>query len=634
MRFVDEDVFEAPATLLEFLIPVRRGPAGPLNSVTAADQFWQLLPREDPVAAQRAVSEVLAVLATRSQLTLGQFRALLALDQLGRGLGDALLVDYLTGPQSPSPETNAWQSAYGLSRSFAQAFERALLQIQNSEPARGWHEHLTTVLLRLFQHRQVEFLLRPFFTSEHSDLDGWAGLHGAYRYADAIGARLHPLVSRRCHEECGEASTLEREYIHLLLLQLLNGGHLSPYEAFWLNRNIPRWCAVLLLSLQADTARAAAGCVDHRLVVDLDSAAGLAWPSGSPAGTPRFLDPAPMLALIRDEIVALSDPARSPARSSPLRRGRQLKLLGAIATNCLPKAAPIDRRGARLPAVSTVEAVVGLAQITRLLRHERRATTIATPWALPEIEAGTSTVTGERTAAAGSWPNGGQDSVGMAGESGVQGFVWQMKDRSESGCRLRGRIVNPNRVLPGALVAFREHHNVPWTLAVVRRLRQRIGDRIDIGVEYIGRSPLVVTLAADVDHTAGSTVASDGKRKYYSAIHLHESSGHPHLPFRTLILSVREFNAGRCLSLRSDGAEYTVRLKKPIEEQDSFVWLSYELVFRLATEGQTRGRPYGGRLPIVRKPNQRPFAAPSAVAAEPALPPATWRAGGAGEYLT
>lgn len=169
-----------------------RGPAGPLTSVTAADHFWQLLPREDPVAAQWAVSEVLSALAPRNSLTLGQFRALLALDQLARGLGDALLVDYLTGGgPSQSRESNAWQSAHALSRSFGQVFECALRQIQDGVPARGWREHLTTVLLRLFQHRQVEFLLRPF-TSDHSDLDGWAGLHGAYRYAEAIGVRHYP----------------------------------------------------------------------------------------------------------------------------------------------------------------------------------------------------------------------------------------------------------------------------------------------------------------------------------------------------------------------------------------------------------------------------------------------------------
>jgi hypothetical protein len=294
--------------------------------------------------------------------------------------------------------------------------------------------------------------------------------------------------------------------------------------------------------------------------------------------------------------------------------------LSTIATHCLPKAAPIDRRGARLPAVSTVEAVVGLTQITRLLRHERRAKTAATPWALPGIDAGTNTVTGESTAAAGWWPSGDQDSVAMAGESGVQSFVWQVKDRSESGCRLRGKVVNSSRVLPGAVVAFREHHHAPWTLAVVRRLRKRMGDRIDIGVEFVGRDPLVVTLAADVDRIAGSTVASDSKRKYYAAIHLPESSGHPHLPFRTLILSAREFNAGRCLSVKSDGAEYTVRLKEPIEEQDSFVWLSYELVFRLTTDRQTQGRP-----------DCTPFAARPAAVAGWVMAPALRRAGSAGK---
>ena len=34
--------------------------------------------------------------------------------------------------------------------------------------------------------------------------------------------------------------------------------------------------------------------------------------------------------------------------------------------------------------------------------------------------------------------------------------------------------------------------------------------------------------------------------------------------------------------LRSDEANYTVRLKEPIEEQDGFVWLPYELVDRRA----------------------------------------------------
>jgi len=85
-------------------------------------------------------------------------------------------------------------------------------------------------------------------------------------YAESAGALSQPLTSRRCHEESGQASTLEREYIHVLLLQFLNGGHLSPYEAFWLNRRIPGWCEAL--SLQSEDAGSVAEGTD--LVTDLE----------------------------------------------------------------------------------------------------------------------------------------------------------------------------------------------------------------------------------------------------------------------------------------------------------------------------------------------------------------------------
>jgi hypothetical protein len=217
----------------------------------------------------------------------------------------------------------------------------------------------------------------------------------------------------------------------------------------------------------------------------------------------------------------------------------------------------------------------------------------------------------------------------MAGESGVPGLIWQLKDRSESGCRLRGRIGNSDRVLPGSLIAFREHADNPWILALVRRLRKRIGDRIDIGIEYIGESPVLVNLAVDDDRAARPGAASDRVRRHCFALHLQENSGHPHLPFKTLILSSREFNTGLCLSLRSDGAEYTVRLKEPIEEQDRFVWLPYELVFRLASDGRIQSQSSRGRLAIAPRPKRPSPAARPTVAARSAVLAAFRRMGGA-----
>ena len=148
--------------------------------------------------------------------------------------------------------------------------------------------------------------------------------------------------------------------------------------------------------------------------------------------------------------------------------------------------------------------------------------------------------------------------------------------------RLRGKITHPNRVLPGTLLAFRVGDNLPWTLAIVRRIRKRIGDRVDIGVEYVGRDPLGVTLVAEPDPAGPTYDNPDKTRRRCTALYLRESSEHPKMPFKTLILRPRYFKAGRSLILRSDDTNYTVRLKEPIEEQDGFVWLPYEVVDRRA----------------------------------------------------
>ena len=74
--------------------------------------------------------------------------------------------------------------------------------------------------------------------------------------------------------------------------------------------------------------------------------------------------------------------------------------------------------------------------------------------------------------------------------------LWQLKDRSASGCRLRAPGADASRVHPGTLVAIRDDETMRWSLVVVRRLKTRIGDRIDIGVEYVGQNPRGVTMAA------------------------------------------------------------------------------------------------------------------------------------------
>ena len=241
---------EVAFPMFGFLTPVRRVDAGPLANVAEVDKFWQLLPRKDPIAAQVAVSEALLDLATGKGLDRDQLRALLVLDKRALALREALLVNFAArNPQLRPLEKRYWRSAVELSQSFALALEHCLQHIRDEPNPRHWREYVPRVVLKLFQNRQVEFVLRPLLNAQPAPTS-WTELHAAYRFADAQGMLHQPVTTTRNRFEPSTESTLEREYIHLLLLELMNDGHFSPYDAFWLSRWIPHWCEEV--SLQPD----------------------------------------------------------------------------------------------------------------------------------------------------------------------------------------------------------------------------------------------------------------------------------------------------------------------------------------------------------------------------------------------
>ena len=102
-----------------FLTPARRDEAGPLANVAAADHFWRSLPRNDPLAAQKALCEVLADLVRRKDLNRELLRALLALDQRSRSLRDALRVNYPPAIRRRSLRAALLAGGLELSQAFA-----------------------------------------------------------------------------------------------------------------------------------------------------------------------------------------------------------------------------------------------------------------------------------------------------------------------------------------------------------------------------------------------------------------------------------------------------------------------------------------------------------------------------------
>jgi hypothetical protein len=247
-----------------------------------------------------------------------------------------------------------------------------------------------------------------------------------------------------------------------------------------------------------------------------------------------------------------------------------------------------------------VKVIVGLASIMRMLRYEEKKDFDNRPGSVPAVEEITITVQGGYSESPGgdTRPPAWANELPSAYEFGVPHQVWQIKDRSASGCRLRAPVGDVGRVHPGALAAILDDETMRWSLVVVRRVKTRIGDRVDIGAEYVGQSPRGVTMAIAGGNPSSPGEPATDRNDRFTALYLRESTRQPVMPFKSLILAPVGPRGARSLTLRSTNAEYAVRLKEPIEEQDDFVWLPYEVLGRrpivkldVSADGATPLRP-------------------------------------------
>jgi hypothetical protein len=166
--------------------------------------------------------------------------------------------------------------------------------------------------------------------------------------------------------------------------------------------------------------------------------------------------------------------------------------------------------------------------------------------------------------------------------------VWQLRDRSDSGSRLRGQIDDLNRIIPGSLLAFRESDDAPWTVSVVRRFRRLMVDHVEIGVEHIGRSPRFVKLITECPGGPPSDESPGAAQRCFAALYLPPSERQPTMPINTLLLPACNFKVDSTVTLLSSDATYTLRLNAPIQQQFEFIWTSFAVVDKaeLATLAQ------------------------------------------------
>lgn len=537
----------------------------PLATLDAAGVFTRALSEGDPGQAQPRLCAVLADVGDWRRLDPDRLQALRMIDVQGVRMLEAMLAEYAAlGPNAQSQERRLARPAFELCAAFTQAFEHVLKFLRDPKLHKGMLARMPDVVVRLLRHREIEMAL-TLFQYDTWQRARWKGLHDLYRVACEHGiASAKVVVSQR--NGGGEVTvTPEEIYLRILLLDVAGSGQLLPMEIAATRRGLARWTE----GLELRPLSAAPGDThDHAgLCLDPDGMAGLVRPAAEAADGWHWLDTSRLAAAMEAEISSLRQSA-DPAAS------RRLLLLSRLAPLYAPAPIRVKRRGERSEvALATVQiAFGGVAGIYRMLRDEARQRSerlersIAAEPNVDEIVIGEVGIPSGRML------------TSIASEDGASataaGAMWQVRDSSDSGCRIRGRAGELRWLLPGSLLAFRDGEDSPWRLAVVRRLRKILGTNVEIGVERLSVDPQrVVLIDGDVpddakDRKAGRTIG----------FYLPESAACPRIPIKTLLLPASEYAAGRVMKMLSTRRDLCIRMKEPLEQQMDFVWTSFEFV--------------------------------------------------------
>jgi hypothetical protein len=543
------------------------------------------IPQEDPIAAQKMLCLATTLIVQAAQPELAQLDRLFALERQGQSVSKLLLTRYVEGDgKLRSFHWRVWQAAIRLSQAFYQTNEHFLRYIRGTTDDK-WTKHEPAVLVQLFQHRKVEFLLR-FLRYKKRNSGQWRELHAMYLRADEADLLNCPEANCESDTVYRTVGKLEQQYVQILLLEAMNSGQFSPREALWAHRWFARWCngpGLQLTRISGGSHEELSG-----FVVDLGGSDGLKRAPVT-ADNLLYLDSSPLCAMIDQEITSLRDGRATLRGVTPAVRAGQLALLNKLALLFVPIAANIERCGERKAINMTVQAIAGFPYIVEELRKERQGQSRGSS----QIVA----AAGEITIAT----FGGQSQSSSFAESGDAGpaslsmtallaaipQTWQLKDRSDSGCRMRGQVDNLNRVIPGSLIAIRDRATAPWIVSVVRRFRRLMVDHVEIGVEYLGRKPRLVKLVADHDCNLAAHAAAGAASRCFAAFYLPASEQLPTIAIKRLLLPAREFRAGSVVTLLASNATYRMRLNEPLQQQFEFVLTSFSVIEKSAPQAST-----------------------------------------------
>jgi hypothetical protein len=544
-------------------------PKDPLADVKTSERWFASFPATDPMAVHAALLVELGALTERdARRTPARLEAVFHLDVQTEALRKSLTAQYLEhGNRSTRVESQLWQALFDLTQGFLlcyQAFDREISQYpQNNR----------------WQLLQPQLIARQII---HQGLDAKIRL---YRYEQWIPARwvdLHALFQTACSAQIERApvavlagsvlTTIEQEYLRVLLLQLMNAGNLSPRHVEWVADQLSEWCAPLRLNIEGSTLTS--------FYVDLGSRTGLRRRGPAPLeGRVIFLDTRPLHAVLMQNVVMLEQKVRNnPLSERVPRRAEQLNLLTKLASQIDPEFRPVARRGERTDATGSIDAIVGFAKISGFLRDDEIGTM---------VDHGSSREGNFGDALEIATFGRMRNETGRALEVvrrrlatyAAPGGAWEIRDVSQTGYRLVAPMSVIGSMTLGTLTAIRAQGDALWMLGIVRRMKRLTNERAEIGLQIIANNLVGVELAeqkrGDADYSVDGVVPTVSSRRFHG-LFLSLTKRESETAIQTLIVPAGEYQAGKRLRMTAAKSSTSIAFGRLLEQQPDWIWATVE----------------------------------------------------------
>jgi hypothetical protein len=529
----------------------------PLRNGDAMARWIAAIPDGDPMQIREAALELVAGFpGPRTDVDPPQVDALLRIDARLEPVIAQLTAQYAHDhQQSSGVETRLWHSVFDLVKAFSAAYQAALKDGYPYADTKRWRALLPWVLVRLAHYKGIDGKFRLFRYGRWIPAQ-WREFHDLYDFARVRGWQREQLVfGGGTFSRAGVC--VEQEYLKALMLMRLDSGNFTPDQVEWVARQLDDWTPSLVLVPPPGTGAT--------FNVDLTGKDGLQRQAHrQPSGRSLFLDTTPVYARVAERMRWLPEQDEDVPKPGDLPVREQRLLLMRLASLFGPDAIATTPRAPRVTTDAEVRVVSGLVAIARAIAEVER---------LPEgaRKMGVAGSYDEITQAM--MPDANPESVARR----LRGAMWQMVDRSETGCRLTAPALDAPRRL-GELVAIRDGD--AWLLAAVRRMQRQEVDEVTVGVEILSRRVVRVLLRNWVTPAGGGRGTPE---RPFFGIYLPAGSDNRRSNQRSLIGPDDRFVPGGMVELDTGEGRYLIRFTQTLERQPGWTWALFSAVRKLSS---------------------------------------------------